>query len=269
MAVPAAAQDAAGPAPVRAARARGTAARVAAVAGRDRLALLAALGAPPAAAAALASSRATLPAADAALILVVVVVAVAATGRRLAGVIAALSAAAWFDFFLTRPYESFDITSRANVETMVLLLVIGVAVTELAVWGRRQHAAASRRAGYLDGISAAAAAMAGGGSPSGLIEEVSGQLARLLSMRSCVFQYGVAGLGGPARLRSDGQVVAARDGSPDAPVELLVENGGLLHGRFLMTPEPGARTEPEQRLIAVALAEQVGAALGARRPVIR
>jgi K+-sensing histidine kinase KdpD len=248
---------------------RRTAARVAAGRGRYRLALVAALAFPPAAAAALATVRASLPAADGALILVVVVVAVAASGYRLAGVIAALSAAAWFDFFLTRPYESFTITSRANVETAVLLLVIGVTVTELAAWGRRQHGAASRRAGYLDGISAAAAAMAAGGSPSALIAEVSGQLTRLLSLRSCAFQYGVAGLGGPARLRPDGQVVAARGGAPDAPVELLVESGGLLHGRFLMVPEPGAQPEPEQRLIAVALAEQVGAALGARRPVIR
>ena len=65
---------------------------------------------------------------------------------RLAGILAAVSAAAWFDFFLTRPYERFTITRTADLETTVLILVIGVAVTELAVWGRRQHLAASRRA---------------------------------------------------------------------------------------------------------------------------
>ena len=32
-------------------------------------------------------------------------VAVAANGYRLAGVLAALSAAVWFDFFLTQPYQ--------------------------------------------------------------------------------------------------------------------------------------------------------------------
>src|SRR2546428_173356 len=82
------------------------------------------------------------------------VVAVAATGYRPAGFLAAASAAAWFDFFLTRPYERFTITRREDIETTVLLLVLGIAVTEIAVWGRRQHAAASRRAGYLDGINA-------------------------------------------------------------------------------------------------------------------
>jgi K+-sensing histidine kinase KdpD len=42
---------------------------------------------------------------DAALVLVVVIVAVAANGHRLAGLLAALSAAAWFDFFLTAPHR--------------------------------------------------------------------------------------------------------------------------------------------------------------------
>jgi K+-sensing histidine kinase KdpD len=128
--------------------------------GRDRLALLAGFAAPLALAAILVPWRASLPNTDAALVLILPVVAVAADGYRPAGYAAAVSAAVWFDFFLTRPYESFSILRRADVETTVLLLIIGVAVTELAVWGRRQHAVASRRAGYLDGISAAAHAVA-------------------------------------------------------------------------------------------------------------
>src|SRR2546430_13456825 len=49
------------------------------------------------------------------------------------------TAAAWFDFFLTRPYERFAITRRADIETTILLLVIGVAVTEIAVWRSEEH----------------------------------------------------------------------------------------------------------------------------------
>lgn len=64
---------------------------------------------------------------DAALCLVLVVVAVAAGGDRLGGYLTAISAAAWFDFFFTRPYQTFDITSRDDVETTILLLAIGVA----------------------------------------------------------------------------------------------------------------------------------------------
>ena len=91
-----------------------------------------------------------------------------------------------------------------------MLLVIGVAVTEIAVWGRRQHAAASRRAGYLDGINDAARAVATGDSPSALIDQIADSLTQLLSLRSCQFQYGVAGIGRPARLLHDGEVVLER-----------------------------------------------------------
>jgi hypothetical protein len=207
--------------------------------------------------------------------MLLVVVAVAANGYRLAGVLAAVSTAVWFDFFLTQPYERFTITRRTDIETTVLLLVIGVAVTEIAVWGRRHYAIASRRAGYLDGINNAAQAVAAGGSAPMLIDQVSGQLVQLLSLRSCVFQYGVAGLGRPARLRRDGSITfgerrwpADSEGLPaDTDVELLVEGGGIFQGRFLMAPAPGARPGLEARLLAVAFADQVGAALASSRPV--
>jgi K+-sensing histidine kinase KdpD len=108
---------------------------------RDRIAVLAALVAPLALAAILVPFRASFPNTDATLaLLLLVVVAVAANGYRLAGVLAAASVAVWFDFFLTQPYERFTITRRTDIETTVLLLVIGVAVTEIAVW-----AAASTR----------------------------------------------------------------------------------------------------------------------------
>src|SRR5450756_94318 len=127
----------------------------------------------------------------------------------------------------------------------VLLLLIGVAVTELAVWGRRQHVAAGRRAGYLGGIYATAEAVAAGGSPSAVITELSDRLFRLLSLRSCQFQHGVAGLGNPPRLQRNGHVVAGHrawdgeaEGLPrDRETKLLVESDGILQGRFLLTPD--------------------------------
>jgi K+-sensing histidine kinase KdpD len=242
---------------------------------RDRLAVLAGLAVPLVLTSILIPFRTSFANTDAALALLLVVVAVAANGYRLAGDLAALSAAVWFDFFLTRPYERFTISRPTDIETTVLLLVIGVAVTELAVWGRRQHVTASRRAGYLDGINAAAGAVAVGGSSAALIAQVSDALSQLLSLRSCQFQYGVAGLGRPARLQHDGQVVAVnrtwnveREGLPgDTGIELLVENGGVLQGRYLMMPYPSSRPTLEQRLVAVAFADQVGAALAAGHPI--
>jgi K+-sensing histidine kinase KdpD len=242
---------------------------------RDRLAMLAGLVAPLVLAVVLVPFRGSFPNTDAALAMLVVVVAVAANGHRLAGYLSAVSAAVWFDFFLTQPYERFAITHRTDIETTVLLLVIGAAITEIAVWGRRQYATASRRAGYLDGVNNAARAVAAGGSAPALIDQVNSQLIRLLSLRSCVFQYGVAGLGRPARLHHDGSVTigqrrweADREGLPqNIELELLVESGGVFQGRFLMTPVPGARPALESRLLAVAFADQVGAALATSHAV--
>jgi len=186
-----------------------------------------------------------------------------------------VSVAVWFDFFLTQPYERFTITRRTDIETTVLLLVIGVAVTEIAVWGRCQRVTASRRAGYLDRINSAARAVAVGSSASVLTEQVTSQLTQLLSLRTCGFQYGVAGIGRPARLHHDGSVTVGHraldvgaEGFPTGTdIELLVEGGGIFQGRFLMTPAPGGRATQEQRLLAVALADQVGAALATSHPV--
>ncbi len=242
--------------------------------GRDRLAAAAGLAAPLVLAAVLVPFRTSFANTDAALALILVVVAVAALGNRLAGYVAAVSAAVWFDFFLTRPYEQFRINRATDITTTVLLLLIGVAVTEIAVWGRRQHAAASRRAGYLDGINDAARAVATGGSPSMLIDQISASLRLLLSLRSCEFQYGVAGIGRPARIQHNGEVVL--DGRPvgigdvglpgGTAIELLVESGGRLQGRFLMQPSAEARPSREQLLVAVALADQAGAALASSYP---
>jgi hypothetical protein len=97
----------------------------------------------------------------------------------------------------------------------------------------------------------------------------------VLLLESCRFQYGAAGLGRPARMQHDGTVVVAgqpRDvdivGFPrDTDVELLVEGGGVFQGRFLMTPGPDTRPTAEQRLLAAALTDQVGAALATSHPV--
>jgi K+-sensing histidine kinase KdpD len=244
---------------------------------RDRLATAAGLLAPLALAAILVPFRTSFANTDAALAMLLVVVAVASNGHRLAGVLAAISAAAWYDFFLTRPYERFAITGRTDIETTLLLLVIGVAVTEVAVRGRREHKVAARRAGYLDGINDTARSVAEGHEPGGLVEQVCGQLTQLLSLRSCVFQYGVAGLGRPARMLHDGRVLIGERawdidsaGLPiSTEIELLVENRGVLQGRFLMSARPGGRPSVEQRLLAVAFVDQVGAALAAGQTASR
>jgi hypothetical protein len=113
----------------------------------------AALLLPAAAAALLAVARDAVQASTAAMVLVVLVVAASAFGDRLAGVVSASSAALGFDFFLVAPYHSLSIRDPDDIELAVALLAVGVAVTEIASWGRRQKAASEARAGYLQGLA--------------------------------------------------------------------------------------------------------------------
>ncbi|MBM6399065.1 DUF4118 domain-containing protein [Phycicoccus sonneratiae] len=114
----------------------------------------AAVGGPFAVAALLGLARGTVDQAPAALVLVLVVVAVAAAGDRLSGVLAALSAAVAFDVFLTAPYLSLAIADPSDVELAVALVLVGLAVSELAIRARRERAASARREGYLSGVAA-------------------------------------------------------------------------------------------------------------------
>lgn len=205
-----------------------------------------------------------------ALVLVLVLVAIATAGDRLAGVLAAVSAGLFFDLLLTKPYETFRIADSADVQTTLLLLGVGVAVTEIAHWGRRQQTAASRREGYLEGIEATAeAAAAGSSSTSALIGTVATQIASVLRLSRCRFDYGT-GLGHP-QLEADGRVrrgnqwwdVDAAGLPTDVDTDLVVESGGRFMGRFLLTAGPGTRPSRAELRVALALANQVGAALRA------
>ncbi len=81
-----------------------------------------------------------------ALVLVLVVVAVGSFGSRFAGFLAALSSAAWFDFFLTKPYETFNIIYHTDLETELSLLVVGLAITEISARSRGHRDEASEEA---------------------------------------------------------------------------------------------------------------------------
>jgi hypothetical protein len=236
------------------------------------LALAAAVLAPVAACALLSLLRAMVTNNNAALVLVLVVVAVAvaATGYRVAGLVAAVVSAASFDFFLTQPYLQFAISERDDIEAAVLLALIGLAVTEIALWGRRQQARASTRAGYLRGvISAARLAASGVTSASDLVELVARQIADILGLDDCRFDHGPSDADWP-RLQADGSITwrgrivdVDREGLPtlDA-IELPVTSTGVDHGRFLLVSTSAVRRpELERRLVAVTLADQAAAAI--------
>ncbi|MFJ7587471.1 DUF4118 domain-containing protein [Streptomyces sp. NPDC097617] len=235
----------------------------------DRVALLAALVTPLLVALALVPFRTTLSATNEALIMVVVVVAVAASGTRAAGALSALSAAAWFDFFLTKPYQRFAISGRDEIQTAVLLLIVGLIVGQLAVRARRLRTTVVTGAAHLSSLEGTARLTEDGASPDAVVERVRRELVGLLRLRGCRFEYGSL-MGHRPRLEHDGSLWL-RQGDriteytawpPDGETELRVVGGGHYYGRFLLDPVPGRPLPSEEaRLVAVALAAQAGAAL--------
>jgi K+-sensing histidine kinase KdpD len=225
----------------------------------------------PLLAAAILSSISGVTLTTAALVLVVCVVAAGASGDRVAGVVAAVSAGAWFDFFFTPPIRSFKVINSDDVQATVLLLVVGIAVSEIAQWGRRQQARSSRRAGYLDGVLGAADVVAqSSSSPTELVDYARRQIVEVLGIDRCTFEPAGANVSSVTSLNHDGTVTRRgarldvdRDGLPtDDLVTLDASHRGVSHGRFVLTASTRvARPTLEQRRVAVLLADQVGASL--------
>lgn len=239
---------------------------------RDRIAVGAAVVAPLVVSLVLIPFRTDLTSANLALILVVAVVGISVLGNRLAGALAALSSAVWFDFFLTRPFERFTIDHGNDIATAALLLVVGLAVSQLAVRARRLRVVTAADAGHVARLHDSAELSRTAGSADTVVERVRRQLVDTLELRSCRFEYGSL-LGHPARLEQDGRIVVDREtwdlerrGWPQGEIELRATANGHYTGRFLCRPTPGRIPSRKARLVAVTLADHAAAALDTAGP---
>jgi len=234
---------------------------------RERWIMAAAIVAPVAAALLLIPWREHLDTADNALILVVVIVAVASTGRRLAAALSALASALAFDFFLTRPYYSLRITRTSDLITEVLLLVVGLAVGELAARGRGHRRAAIQGRDQVALLHSVTEMAATGRGPMEIANAASRELEQLLSLIQCRFTTR-SDTGVTAQMQPDGRVLvgdilwATSDlGLPTHGVDLPVRGHGQVVGHFIATPIVGVPIPHESLLVAVAIADQVGSAM--------
>ena len=234
---------------------------------RDAITMGLGVVAPLGVAAILAVFRASLANSAAALILVAVVVAIAANGNRMAGYFAAISASLWFDFFLTTPYEHFAITHRPDIETAISLFVVGLAVTELAARNRFHRRVAGEESDYVGLIYYLSELVAAGTPSDRVIEHAVAELVELMHLRQARFEPGQSD-GNLARIEGDGQVHLANSrwrlhqlGLPGSEVELDVITRGQTLGRFVLVPTPGVPVSLQRRVVAVAIADLVGASL--------
>ena len=237
---------------------------------RESAALALALAGPLVAAAILAVVRTSVVPSASALVMVTVVVAVAIAGSRIAGVVASVTSAFWFDLFLTRPYGRLLIASRPDVETTVALVVVGVVVTEIAARGRSHlvaSAEAERRAMVIHDVAESGA----GSAPEWVVvADAARALVDLLELRECRFDAVVPSR--PlARLRADGEVMHVDQrwpvdeiGIPGPEAEIVAQWRGRVVGRFVLTPTPGRPVSIERRVAAVSLVDLVAATLAVR-----
>lgn len=202
-----------------------------------------------------------------ALVFVAAIVALAVVGSRTAGIVATTSSTLWFDLFLTRPYERLAISHRPDIETTVSLFVVGVVVTELAARNRRHHSTAIEEADYVSLLYRFSELVASGAPAADVLERTQPELIDLLGLRACRYEAGGSSRPRPtiehdARVFLGVNLWSVEDmGLPGPEIELLVHGRGEVLGRFVLTPTPGLPIPFQRRVVAVALADQVGAAL--------
>ena len=209
---------------------------------------------------------------NAALVLVLPVLAAAILCGRQGGVVSATVAALCFDFFFTRPDSSFSIDRGEDIETTAVLLVVGIVVGELVAraWHSRVLASTSRR--EVDQVRRVAELAAGQGSTGRLITVVEREVVELLGARGARFERSPFPTSLP-RLGHDKVTIGGGEEcdalmpiGPPNEVALPVWGGGREIGRVvLVLPEnsTGSTLPADDRALAVALVDQLGAVLAA------
>jgi hypothetical protein len=210
--------------------------------------------------------------ANLALILVLVVVVVASLGGRRAGALAAVTSTLGFDFFLTRPFLSARVESADDIETLLILLAVGLVVGELASRARHARRDQEVAAAAVQRVHRVADAVAQGRPLPDVLTAVQTELGDMFGLWDCWLELppflwviprmdrGGTVDGGGHEWRESGFTLP-RDG-----VELPVVARGDQVARLVMLAAPDTPASLDQRVVAVALADQLGAAMATAAP---
>jgi len=163
------------------------------------------------------------------------------------------------------------ITHRTDIEITVSLFVVGVVITELAARSRQQYRRANEESSYVELFYQVAEDVAAGRPSHHVIEQVRAALVELLRLRDC--RYDTATPIAPLnQIHRDGRVTLGTVewpvetfGLPGREIALAVMARGKVVGRFVLVPTPGEGISRQRRLVAVALADQVGALTSGQR----
>jgi hypothetical protein len=216
--------------------------------------------------------RDTLQNANLALILMAVVVVAAIVGGRGAAALAAVTATLSLDFFLTVPYNSMRIESADDIETVLIFLAVGLLVGEIAARFRQSRRDRERASSAIERVHRVAARVAEGAGLSDIATVVVAETRAVLHLQDCWLEIPSGHWPAP-RLERAG-TIEERDlhwGEkgfvlPEDGLQLPVLDAGREIGRLILIGDPTVAVTFEERIIAVALADQLGSAAAIAGP---
>jgi hypothetical protein len=205
-----------------------------------------------------------------ALALVLPVLIAAVVGGRLAGAAAAVAAALCFDFFFTQPYLSLRIASDNDLASFVVLLIVALISAEVGIRARRGSRAAREARSDLDRLTRVIELAARGADIEDVVSSARAELIGLFGLIDCVFETGPEQAALP-RLGIHGAIEGAplvADHNdfllPPGGVELAVVGRGRDFGRLVLFASESVRAPLQKRVVAVAIADQLGITLATK-----
>ena len=205
-------------------------------------------------------------------LLIALVVVVAATADRSAGAITAVVAALSYNFFHTQPYRSLRIDNGRDILTVVILLVIGLAVSEISVRTRAAARESRRHACAETALERTSAMLARGASVAEVWEEIRIDLIELLRVEECRYEAGA--LTTLPEIERSGTLHARtwrwNVGGFELPPEgaaIPVTRAGVVFGQIVLVPRAQSGSIRDERRVAVALADQLAVAIALDSPV--
>ena len=208
-------------------------------------------------------------------LLVGLVVVIAATADRAAGVATALVAAFSYNFFHTQPYRSLRIDDGVDVLTVVLLLVIGLVVSEISARAHSAIKVSDRHGDAEHALERSSELLAGGASVQEMWETVRQDLIRLMHVADCryedasdsITELPLVSRSGTLQMRHRVWVDSGFQ-LPDGGAAIPVIHAGATYGQIVLIPRSGSGSLRDERRLAVALADQLGTAVAlAGRPI--
>jgi K+-sensing histidine kinase KdpD len=205
-----------------------------------------------------------------ALALVVPVLIAAVFGGRRAGAASAIVAALCFDFFFTRPYLSLRIASGNDVASFVVLLVVALIAAEVGIRARRGGNSARDSRLDFDRLYRVIELAARGADVDDVTMSARAELIGLFDLDDCTFEPGPSDSDRP-RLGVRGaiegaQLVATHTDFllPTGGVEIPVVGRGHEYGRLVLVASTSVRASLQKRLVAIAIADELGLTLATR-----